>query len=137
MELLKEQQNGILDRQMRENILRRQSQTNGQTYHRQKHIGGETGSNSTSVVDEFGTAPDTARAQGSGMDAETSMREQTELRRQEQTSQSFGQRLQATQNNELIFEPKSRSSYNIIDSQGSIRKTTTTTIATFFTSTTA
>ena len=41
------------------------------------------------------------------MDAETSMREQTELRRQEQTSQSFGQRLQekATQNNELIFEP--------------------------------
>ena len=52
------------------------------------------------------------------MDAETSMREQTELelRRQEQTSQSFGQRLQerAKQNNELIFEPKSRSSYNII-----------------------
>ena len=33
MELLKEQQNGILDRQMRENNLRRQSQTNGQTYH--------------------------------------------------------------------------------------------------------
>ena len=33
MELLKEQQHGILDRQMRENILRRQSQTNGQTYH--------------------------------------------------------------------------------------------------------
>ena len=29
MEMLKEQQNGILDRQMRENILRRQSQTNG------------------------------------------------------------------------------------------------------------
>ena len=28
-ELLKEQQNRILDRQMRENILRRQSQTNG------------------------------------------------------------------------------------------------------------
>ena len=53
-----------------------------------------------------------------GMDAETSMREQTELelRRQEQTSQSFGQRLQerAKQNNELIFESKSRSSYNII-----------------------
>ena len=50
------------------------------------------------------------------MDAETSMREQTELRRQEQTSQSFGQRLQerAKQNNELIFESKSRSSYNII-----------------------
>ena len=33
MELLKEQQNRILDRQMRESILRRQSQTNGQTYH--------------------------------------------------------------------------------------------------------
>ena len=43
------------------------------------------------------------------------MREQTELRRQEQTRQSFGQRLQekTTQNNELIFEPKSRSSYDI------------------------
>ena len=50
------------------------------------------------------------------MDAETSMREQTELRRQEQPSQSSGQRLQETakQNNELIFEPNSRSSYNII-----------------------
>ena len=31
------------------------------------------------------------------MDAETSMREQTELRRQEQTRQSFGQRLQEKQ----------------------------------------
>ena len=51
-----------------------------------------------------------------GMDEEPSMREQLELRRQEQTSQSFGQRLQerAKQNNELFFEPKSRSSYNII-----------------------
>ena len=33
MELLKEQQNRILDKRMRENILRPQSQTNGQTYH--------------------------------------------------------------------------------------------------------
>ena len=33
MDLLKKQQNRILDRQMRESILRRQSQTNRQTYH--------------------------------------------------------------------------------------------------------
>ena len=83
------------------------------------------------------------------MDAETSMREQTELRRQEQT---FGQRLQekATQNNELIFEPKvtkaevhTISSEEFLDSQGQevfARPNlphATTTIATFFTSTTA
>ena len=98
MELLKEQQNRILDRQMRENILRRNSQNSGQTYHLQRHMGNENSSSSSgsssSVVEEFGIALNTARAQGSGMDAETSMREQAELRRQEQVSQGFGQRLQ-------------------------------------------
>ena len=124
MELLKEQQNKILDRQMRENVLRRQSQTNGKLII-QRHIGGETGSNSTSVVDEFGTAPDTARAQGSGMDAETSMREHAELRRQEQTSQSFGQDYKKEQNKIMssFLSPKAEvhtisSDEEPLDSQG-------------------
>ena len=125
MELLKEQQNRILDRQMRDTILRRQSQTNRQTYHLERHIGGETGSNSTSVVDEFGTALNTARGQGSGMDAETSMREQAELRRQEQTSQSFGQRLQERAQTLMssFIKPKAEvhtisSDEEFVDSQG-------------------
>ena len=125
MELLKEQQNRILDRQMRDTILRRQSQTNGQTYHLERHIGGETGSNSTSVVDDFGTALNTARGQGSGMDVETSMREQAELRRQEQTSQSFGQRLQERAQTLMssFLKPKAEvhtisSDEEFVDSQG-------------------
>ena len=64
------------------------------TYHLERHRGSDTGSSNSSVIEEFGTAPNTARAQGSGMDAETSMREQAELRRQEQVGQTFGQRLQ-------------------------------------------
>ena len=94
MELLKEQQNRILDRQMREAILRRRTQDNNLTHHLERHR--ESGSSGNSVVEEFGTAPNTARAQGSGLDAETSMREQAELRRQEQVSQGFGQRLRET-----------------------------------------
>ena len=91
MELLKEQQGRILDRQMRDAILRRRTQDNNLTHHLERHR--ENGSSGNSVIEEFGTAPNTARAQGSGLDAETSMREQAELRRQEQVSQSFGQRL--------------------------------------------
>ena len=94
MELLKEQQNRILDRQMREAILRRRTQDNNLTHHLERHR--ESGSSGNSVVEEFGTAPNTARAQGSGLDAETSMREQAERRRQEQVSQGFGQRLRET-----------------------------------------
>ena len=94
MELLKEQQNRILDRQMREAILRRRTQDNNLTHHLERHR--ESGSSGNSVVEEFGTAPNTARAQGSGLDAETAMREQAELRRQEQVSQGFGQRLRET-----------------------------------------
>ena len=94
MELLKEQQGRILDRQMRDAILRRRTQDNNLTHHLERHR--ESGSSGNSVIEEFGTAPNTARtqgAQGSGLDAETSMREQAELRRQEQVSQGFGQRL--------------------------------------------
>ena len=91
MELLKEQQGRILDRQMRDAILRRRTQDNNLKYHLERHR--ESGSSGNSVIEEFGTAPNTARAQGSGLDAETSMREQAELRRQEQVSQGFGQRL--------------------------------------------
>ena len=37
VELLKEQQNRVLDRQMREMILRRQAQQNGGTFHLNRH----------------------------------------------------------------------------------------------------
>ena len=91
MELLKEQQGRILDRQMRDAILRRRTQDSNLAHHLERHR--ENGSSGNSVIEEFGTAPNTARAQGSGLDAETSMREQAELRRQEQVSQGFSQRL--------------------------------------------
>ena len=39
VELLKEQQNRIMDRQMRQMMLQRQSQQNGQTYHLEQHRG--------------------------------------------------------------------------------------------------
>ena len=40
LELLKEQQNRIMDRQMREMLMRRQTQQNGGTFHLQRHLQG-------------------------------------------------------------------------------------------------
>ena len=112
LDLLKEQQTRILDRQMRENIMRRQTQQNGGTFHLQRHLNATT--DSSSNIEEYGTPIETARGHEAGVEAETSMRAQTEQERREQTQQSFGQRLKENTSSFLSsFIPRRPENFNI------------------------
>ena len=55
LDLLKEQQTRILDRQMRENIMRRQTQQNGGTFHLMQHQEQQTSEVSTPISSGFET----------------------------------------------------------------------------------
>ena len=112
MELLKEQQNRILDRQMSEAVLRRRTQDNNLTHHLERHR--ESGSSGSSVVEEFGTAPNTARAQWSGCG---NFNERTSRITKTRTSQSrFRTKIKGNGANFNVFVFKSTATgkFNII-----------------------
>ena len=96
---------------MRENIMRKEAQQNGGTFHLMQHQQQSSGS---SYIEEYGTPIQTARDHEAGMEAETAMRAQTEQERREQTQQSFGQRLKENTATLLsTFIPRRPENFNI------------------------
>ena len=93
MELLKEQQNRILDRQMRENIVRMQ----GGTHHLNMYNHNSSSSSTPSLQTAREITEDEADdmvVEQVALEQEMMMREEAFRKRQQETSRSFGQRLQ-------------------------------------------
>ena len=91
IELLQEQQNRILDRQMREAIMRQEAQRNGSTSHLERHRQNNEERNNSSMngIVETGTP----RTQTMDMEIETSMREQQQQQRRNQVGQAVGENI--------------------------------------------
>ena len=93
VELLKEQQNRIMDRQMRQMMLQRQSQQNGQTFHlEQRHNNSGSATPIETVQGDSGMV--TPQSIGSDVDFRTYLAREPEQRRRqtEQRQQEVGQR---------------------------------------------
>ena len=93
IELLKEQQNRVLDRQMRQMMLQKQSRENGQTYHLQQHR--DNSGNTTPIGTVQGdSGMTTPQSIGSDVDFRTYLARDTDerRRREEQRQHEVGQR---------------------------------------------
>ena len=93
VELLKEQQNRIMDRQMRQMMLQRQSQQNGQTFHVEQHRDASGSATPIETV-QGDSGMVTPQSIGSDVDVRTYLAREPEQRRRqtEQRQQEVGQR---------------------------------------------
>ena len=93
VELLKEQQNRIMDRQMRQMMLQRQSQQNGQTFHLERHHDNSRSATPIETV-QGDSGMVTPQSIGSDVDFRTHLAREAEQRQRqtEQRQQEVGQR---------------------------------------------